>query len=383
MASRLTGRAGLRRAAAASSLVAVAAWATVDVYRIPSVSMEPALHGPGAYEDRVVVLPPIREPRRYDVVCFGRPHEDRTFVKRIVGLPGERIRIIEGDVFVDGAVLRKDRIAWERLRAPLHDSRLHEPADFWSLTGPWRVHKGGVLRLSARHAARSDPTTIANRLPLHDNYIDQDGRVKAGRIPVHDLALRVDVVPTTDGGRIEFALQEGGDLFSFVFNRNKGVFRLTRTIESRTMVLAESPFEWPTGELRQGGISNVDDSLGALVDGEPMVPLYAYKGNSPFAARRESRGVVIRSVASVRMSAHGLDLDIPWHAVFRDLHYTGDGRFAVEDALHLGDDEYFLLGDNSPAPHSYDSRYWGPVPRRDFAGLAVAVVFPFSQMRWL
>lgn len=383
MTSRRIGRAGLRRASAAVALVSLAVWATVDVYRIPSVSMEPALHGPGAYEDRVVVVPSFRDPRRYDVVCFERPHEDRTFVKRIVGLPGERIRIIEGDVFVDGEMLRKDRISWERLRAPLHDSRLHDPADFWSLTGPWRVHQGGLLRLSARTADRSAPTTLANRLPIHDNYIDQDGRIRVGRIPVRDLALRADVVPTTDGGRIEFSLQEGGDLFTFQFLREKGEFRLSRTMNGRTQLLAKAPFRWPTGELRRVEVSNVDDSLAVLTDGEPLVPMHHYKENSPFAARRASRGLVIRSVASVRMSAHGLDLDIPWHAVFRDLHYTGDGRYAVAEALHLGDDEYFLLGDNSPAPHSYDSRFWGPVPRRDFAGLAVAVVFPFAQMRWL
>ena len=106
----------------------------VEAYRIPTPSMEKTLlvgdfllvsklsYGPrtpvtiglpfsGAYLD--ADLPPVRLPglgrvRRGDVVVFNLPTErgplDRRtpFIKRIVGLPGDTVRIVEKEVRVDG-----------------------------------------------------------------------------------------------------------------------------------------------------------------------------------------------------------------------------------------------------------------------------------------
>lgn len=59
--------------------------------------------------------------------------------------------------------------------------------------------------------------------------------------------------------------------------------------------------------------------------------------------------------------------------------YQGKG-FLVnpEDSVTLGD-EYMALGDNTS--NSYDSRFWGPVPRRAMVGPAGIVWWPFTS-RW-
>lgn len=44
-------------------------------------------------------------PRRGEVVVFRFPEEDRDFVKRVVGLPGDTVEIRNGEVFVNGAAL--------------------------------------------------------------------------------------------------------------------------------------------------------------------------------------------------------------------------------------------------------------------------------------
>lgn len=51
-----------------------------------------------------------------------------------------------------------------------------------------------------------------------------------------------------------------------------------------------------------------------------------------------------------------------------------------DDSIHLADDEYFAMGDNTP--NSQDSRYWGPVPRRNLLGPAAVVYWPFMSKRW-
>jgi signal peptidase I len=52
-----------------------------------------------------------REPRRGDVIVFKLPRDGRTdYVKRLIGLPGDRIQLIHGVVFLNGAPLRQDVI---------------------------------------------------------------------------------------------------------------------------------------------------------------------------------------------------------------------------------------------------------------------------------
>ena len=107
--------------------VAVAVVLTVKVevanpYRIPSSSMEPTLRcaRPGAgcdgtFSDRVIanrLAYRFRDPHRGDIVVFKAPPaaaqrctEGGTFVKRLIGLPGEVVSERQGVVYVDGRKL--------------------------------------------------------------------------------------------------------------------------------------------------------------------------------------------------------------------------------------------------------------------------------------
>jgi signal peptidase I len=54
--------------------------------------------------DRVLVLKYLyqfREPQRWDVVVFLNPQDNRiNYIKRLIGLPGETVEIVHGDIFV-------------------------------------------------------------------------------------------------------------------------------------------------------------------------------------------------------------------------------------------------------------------------------------------
>ena len=86
-------------------VLAIKQW-VINPYRIPTSSMEPTLlcAGPGSgctarFSDRVLAnrfIYHFTDPARGDIVVFDTPAEARrecgvrgTFVKRIVGLPGE------------------------------------------------------------------------------------------------------------------------------------------------------------------------------------------------------------------------------------------------------------------------------------------------------
>ncbi len=96
-------------------------------YRIPSSSMEPTLHCArpahgclARFSDRVIAAPIVyrlRDPRRGELVVFETPSRAAaectgggTFVKRIIGLPGEVVSERSGAVYVDGRRLDENYV---------------------------------------------------------------------------------------------------------------------------------------------------------------------------------------------------------------------------------------------------------------------------------
>ena len=69
-------------------------------------SMRPTLD-PG---QRIAVAPLVRPPRRGDLVVLART-ESLEVVKRVVGLPGERVRLAAGRLEVDGAPVPEPYLA--------------------------------------------------------------------------------------------------------------------------------------------------------------------------------------------------------------------------------------------------------------------------------
>lgn len=67
-------------------------------------------------------------PRRWEVAVFRNPEDPTlTYVKRVVGLPGESMELIAGDVYADGRLQRKPFTSQLATRTLIHDSDF-EPA---------------------------------------------------------------------------------------------------------------------------------------------------------------------------------------------------------------------------------------------------------------
>jgi signal peptidase I len=100
----------------------------VQPFRMPSGSMQPTLHvgdyflvsktsygyGPYSTAPFVGIIPHRTSglaPQRGDLVVFRPVHEpDRDFVKRVVGLPGDRIQMIDGVLHINGAPVQTDSL---------------------------------------------------------------------------------------------------------------------------------------------------------------------------------------------------------------------------------------------------------------------------------
>jgi len=71
--------------------------------KIPSESMEKTIMtGDRIFGNRLAYL--FEDPKRYDIVIFKNPdNEKQLYIKRIIGLPGETVTIVDGKVYIDGS----------------------------------------------------------------------------------------------------------------------------------------------------------------------------------------------------------------------------------------------------------------------------------------
>ncbi len=115
---------------AVAIVLAIKAW-VVNPYRIPSSSMEPTLHcarsGNGCmarFSDRVLACRfcyHLHKPHRGDIIVFKTPPAAQlrcgaggTFVKRLIGLPGDRWAERNGFVYINGKKLKETYVKSDR-----------------------------------------------------------------------------------------------------------------------------------------------------------------------------------------------------------------------------------------------------------------------------
>jgi len=79
---------------------------TIQNSRVDGTSMEPNLmNGEYLIVSKVSYL--LSQPKRGDIIVFPSPYpgENNEFIKRVIGLPGETVSIVDGTVYINGVAL--------------------------------------------------------------------------------------------------------------------------------------------------------------------------------------------------------------------------------------------------------------------------------------
>jgi signal peptidase I len=102
-------------------------------FTIPSASMEPTLlegdyiivskFAYGWSRHSAPFSPPLfkgrifgHEPTRGDIIVFKLPRDGHTdYIKRVIGLPGDKIQVKQGQVFINGAPIKRQAMSSERV----------------------------------------------------------------------------------------------------------------------------------------------------------------------------------------------------------------------------------------------------------------------------
>jgi signal peptidase I len=117
-----------------------------EVFYIPTESMVPTLE----VGDRVLVSKLIylfSGPQRGDIVVFESPDEDIDLVKRVVGVPGDNVKVVRGSLYVNGE-------RWEE--AYLNYEWPDKESDY----GPITVPEGHIFVMGDNRADSADSRYI-------------------------------------------------------------------------------------------------------------------------------------------------------------------------------------------------------------------------------
>jgi signal peptidase I len=387
------------------------------------LSGEPARDG-----DRIFILKsPLDGFRPFDLAVFKFVDSPRLFyVKRLLGMPGETLRIHRGEVEVlDAAtgewrIRRKPASTIVETAVPVYDDRYrpaHRPAR-WT-AGPeaeWRTTRrgyeltrgpeNGPAKLEYRHLSPAGkPRLITDDLAFNSGLAAHETAESTTRAPwighpVRDLMVEASFHPSTQTKGFGAGLRAGpvrvawfacpeGDAERHVVRQN-GL--------NIASFLTDSSFT--AGRSARFRFANVDKQVLLWKDGR-LLGAWPYEAAEPSDWRKAFP--TLDDLQPAILLADGAGTEIRDVVLLRDVYYThqsqaldysppprADESFLEQDKMWrciktaapsrtwtLGAGQYFALGDNSS--RSRDSRHWRASPfveEQMLIGRAVLRIWP-------
>lgn len=375
--------------------------------------------------DRLFVLKYLRgiyDPKRWDVVVFKAPHvPQENYIKRLLGMPGEQMAIVDGDVFarpmVDGQPFAHESgIAswadgdWEIQRKPeraqratwrtVFDGSLTPPNPSRRFVSPWVRETGtwsglNESRVYAHEGAGVGELVWDNeRHPIDDytpyNQLGDRGqswdRRYGGRFtpifPVSDVSVSAGVEPGEGFERYEVELTARGSAFRAVIAADG-----TASVEAKDdagaweVLASSSGVSLPEGRATTVEFWHVDQAMWLFVDGKlvaggpedgayeltPATRVLASTGQSVSDVLARNPSIEGSPLADPRVfRAPGLAMRVNGGAnlhdvkVERDVYYQATPRptlGAHPDHMPMLDRNHYFFAGDN-SPSSLDARLW-------------------------
>ncbi|HBM90590.1 MAG TPA: signal peptidase I [Rhodospirillaceae bacterium] len=136
------------------------------------------------------------EPKRGDVIVFKLPRDNHTdYIKRLIGLPGDKVQVRHGLLYVNGVAV--DR---RKLKIPIAENYLIPPDDAADYTEVFPSGGSHVIREEGDNRGL-DNTAVFSVPPEHYFFMgdnrdnSQDSRTRnVGFVPAENLVGRAEVI---------------------------------------------------------------------------------------------------------------------------------------------------------------------------------------------
>ena len=368
---------------------------------------------PVANGDRILVLKCIYqffEPKRWDVVVFKNPPEPGVnYIKRLIGLPGESIQIIDGDVYANGQIARKPAKVQNELWMPVYDNDYQpvRPSEGSFNGHPWEQPFKNVGDSEWVTTDRNSPTVFrldpaeGRTDQIHSLFYDTSVGNDFRAAYAYDDVDTYSYMPYCSDLMVRFSMRagEGKGRIGIALSKYQTTYRAWVDLAGE-MVIARTDKSGQTTDLARLGPVPVTESAlvqFANVDHQLIFQYGSKKLTYDLGRNIEDAGPISEEIEP-RVEIFGSGkLTLSHVKIFRDIHYTEakfansgrDGRATRNSPFDLKEDQFFVLGDNSP--NSEDGRWWnragrsnrglqayrvGTVPRDYMVGKALFVYWP-------
>ncbi len=325
--------------------------------------------------DRIFVLKCIYQflpPKRWDVVVFKNPLNPReNYIKRLTGLPGETIQIIDGDIYINGLIARKPLAVQQELWMCIYDNDYQPPATSGLIAKaagrmekqnpawrqPFENADGSAWNLSAQGPTvfSLDSGNQTHRLiynsrignDFHAAYAYNDSRMRKSEPICSDLMIRFNVHPNASEGFVGASLEKEG--ISYIARADfSGMLTLEQGGSNGVRELARLPIGRNAAGSAAFEFANADGRLTLRYGQDKLsVDLPA----RPLKESLQSRQPIVQILGCGQLQISRVGL-------YRDIYYLSAGiqRATADAPFQLNKDEFFVCGDNSP--NSLDARLW-------------------------